>query len=1075
MDCTQCGSSNPPASKFCSECGAAIKRAAAPAAERRRITVMFCDLVGSTTLSETLDPEELRNLLRAYHDACTSVVRQFEGHVAQLLGDGVLVYFGYPVAHEDDVRRAVCSALAIIAAIRELRATTGLAINVRLGVHTGLVVVGEMGAGQHREKLALGQTPNLAARVQGAAESGTVAISGATLEIVRPYFEVENLGPHTLKGVAEPIPLYRVLGESDIKTRTDVQGLTPIVGRRAELEILVNGWEAALRGEGSVVTISGEAGIGKSRLLQVVKSHVAPEDGQLALCQCSPLHTNDALYPLVEFLEQVMGLADIARDERLAVLEERLERTGPFPEETLPLLAALLSIPQPTRHPVLDLPPAEQRTRTVQALAEWLMRAAERRPVLFLIEDLHWADPTTLEVIEAIMARTRATSLLCVATWRPEFQPTWQAIEGLTEITLDILAPEEIQAVAHHIAKAKALPAAVLAEVIARTGGIPLFVEEMTRAVLDTGQLEELDDRFELSGPPRPGLIPATLHDSLMARIDRLGPAKPLAQLASVIGRRFSGDVLKAVAERDDGTVERDLGLLVEAGVVFQEGEGARVSYLFKHALIRDAAYESLLRKTRQRYHRAIAEALRARSTQLAEAEPGVLAIHYEKAGMTERAIEERHHAGAQATSRGAFRETCAHLTHALGLLETLPRGADRDRMEMPLQLDLAPAHMAIDGWAHEAVARACNRAYELSQTVGEHERIVPLQWGLWANHLVGGRYDDAIVEARKVHDLATAAGRPEFLVMSYHSLIATHVGHGDFEAALELLPRAEQAFDLERERIAMTYNHLSSMVNCYGWNGAGLWIMGRFKEARELLEKFEELSQALGHAPTEALERWVQLVVLSARGRKREALDMAIAAREHATEHGFAFWAGVFDIYIGWARVLLGQESGDSGDSSARDASLEQMETGFAGWHAFAGKGVAFGHFVPILAEARWACGRHDDALAIADEGVEQRAWGFFQPQALQIQGEILASLPDRQAEAEKSLRQAIEGARAMDARAWQLRAAVSLGRLLGARGDRAEAAAIVRDARAGLELDADEIDLHDAQTLLDELGIAE
>lgn len=1053
MRCDQCGTINPPASKFCNECGNRLAQTPAQTAERRRLTVLFCDLVGSTALSEALDPEELSEVIHAYHEAATAAVRRFGGHVAQLLGDGILVYFGYPVAHEDDVRRAVRTGLAAVAAVSNLETSVGR-IHARVGIHTGTVVVGEVGGDKHRERLALGETPNLAARIQGEAVPDSVAISEATLALVRPFFEVEELGARTLKGVSTPLAIYRVVGETQVKTRMDIPGLTPIVGREAELETLISGWDSAVRGRGRVVAICGEAGIGKSRLLQEIKSHVSPEDGQLVWCQGSPLHANSALYPFVEFLERLLDLKSLPMPERITALTQRLDRSGSYSEETLPLLGALLSLPVDREHPVFSLAPTEQRAKTITALLEWLLRAAKLRPMLFTFEDVHWADPSSVEVIDAIVAKTPDAAILCVVSYRPEFRPSWAAHEQLDELSLSALPAEATEAVVRHIARSKQLPIAVVQEVVARAGGIPLFVEEMTKAVLETGRLRELEDRFELADARRSTLIPATLQDSLMARIDRLGGPKQLLQLASVIGREFSYEILCAVADRDEAVLAADLRDLLDAELLFVEGEIPHARYRFKHALIRDAAYESLLRRHRQSYHLEIATALRQKFPELAEQQPDLLASHYEGAGELELAIAALQRAAERSTAAGAYRETIAVLEHALALLVQLPPGLARDKREMQVLLSLAPAYMATKGWSHDDVTRTCNRAYELSRTVGEREKLVPMQWGLWANFYVSGDYSRAAASARQAHELAHATDSPMFKLMSYHALTATLCAHGEFEESAKLIAAGEAVFDPEREQLILAQIFLTSIGSCYGWGGLSQWFMGRYEQALATYVKLAEVVTSLDHRPSEAYMHWTTCMLHAARMQPGMVLEQATIGLEVSKAHNFMFWLAVFELYLGWARLQLGHEHDDA---------RATMERGFANWRAVAPTGVSFPHFAVLVAQGRAIAGALDEALAMIDEAIEQLEtfpWYYFEPQVHQVRAELLLrrGAPGDADAAEQALTFAAERAQAIEAPAWVLRVALTRARMSGdrARAELERALAAVQPIDAEVDVQA-------------------
>jgi class 3 adenylate cyclase len=618
-----------------------------PAAERRQLTVLFCDLVDSTALSSQLDPEEYREVVRAYQDTCAKVIARFEGHIAQYLGDGLLVYFGYPRAHEDDAQRAVRAGLGMVEAVGQLN--TRLAqerevhLVVRLGIHTGLVVVGDVGGGTRQEQLALGETPNIAARLQGIAAPNTLVISAATFQLLGGFFACQPLGTPLLKGLAQPLAVYRVLYESMARSRLEAAGsaaLTMLVGREQEIGLLQERWAQVKEGIGQVVLLSGEAGIGKSRLVQVLQEQVAAEPrAWLTPCQCSPYHQNTALYPWIELLERVALRfeREESPSQKLRKLEGFLVQYGLPLAEVVPLFATLLSLPLPAEYAPLTMSPEQQKQQTLHALLTILLRIAAQQPVLFVMEDLHWVDPSTLELLTLLVDQGPTARILALLTFRPDFSPPWTGRSHCTQVAVHRLPRQQAVEVIRQVAHGKALPPEVIAQIVAKTDGVPLFVEELTKMVLESGLLQERDDRYELTGPLPPLAIPTTLHDSLMARLDRLTTVKSLAQLGATLGREFSYALLHAVAPWDEGTVQRGLHQLVDAEFLFQRGLPPQATYLFKHALIQDAAYQSLLKSTRQQYHQRIAQVLEERFPETAETQPEWLAHHYTQADPARR------------------------------------------------------------------------------------------------------------------------------------------------------------------------------------------------------------------------------------------------------------------------------------------------------------------------------------------------------------------------------------------------------------------------------------------------------
>jgi len=617
-------------------------------AERRQLTVMFCDLVDSTALSSRLDPEDLREVVRAYQTTCEEVIQRYGGHIAQYLGDGLLVYFGYPQAHEDDAHRAVWAGLGILDALAALNARleprTGVRLAVRLGIHTGLVVVGEVGGISRHEQLALGETPNLAARIQGLAAPDALLTSAATYRLVEGYFACQDLGMHSLRGVATPMQVYRVVQASAAQSRLDVMGatsLTPLVGRDAELTLLVERWAQSQDGLGQVVLLSGEAGIGKSRLVEALRQRLGSEGMASIVLRCSPYYTNSALYPVIDHLQRLLHFhREDMPEEKLDKLERSLHEYRFARDEVMPLFAALLSVPFPDgRYPPLHLSPQQQKRKTAEALVAWLVEAAERQPLLAVWEDLHWADPSTLELLSLIIDQSRTARMLTLLTCRPEFQPRWSPRSHLTHLTLNRFTHPQVERLIAQAMHGKSLPSEVVQQVVAKTDGVPLFVEELLKMILESGLVREEDERYVLTGPLPLLAIPATLQDSLMARLDRLAPVKEVAQLGAVLGRSFPYDLIQAVAPMDETTLQRGLAQLVDAELLYQRGHPPQAQYLFKHALIQDAAYQSLLRSTRQQYHLRIAQVLAEQFPETTQTQPELIAQHYTEAGLREQAI----------------------------------------------------------------------------------------------------------------------------------------------------------------------------------------------------------------------------------------------------------------------------------------------------------------------------------------------------------------------------------------------------------------------------------------------------
>ncbi len=616
-----------------------------------------------------------------------------------------------------------------------LERDTVVRLAMRLGIHTGMVVVGEMGGGGRQEHLALGETPNIAARLQALAAPDTVVVSAATFRLVQGYFTAEELGTHTLRGVAAPVPVYRMLAARGVQSRLDAIAptrLTPLVGREEEVALVHRRWDQTTTGLGQVVLLRGEAGIGKSRLVEVLRERVGREGGAQIICRCSPYHTNSTLYPVIEHLQQLLQWQ---RDDPPSVKVDKLEQTlRPYRlalEDVVPLFAALLSVPLPDRYPPLNLPPQKQRRQTQAALMAWLLEQAERQPVLAVYEDLHWADPTTLELLGLVIHQTPAARMLTLLTCRPEFQPPWAMRVPLTQIPLGRLSRAQVAQMVGQLTSGKAFPAEMVEQVIAKTHGVPLFVEEIVKMILESGLVREEAGGYVLDGPLPPLAIPSTLHDSLMGRLDRLGGARALAQLASVLGREFSYEVLQAVAQVDEPTLQHGLAQLVDAELLYQRGLPPQARYLFKHALIQDTAYQSLLKSTRQHYHQRIAQVLEARFPENVESQPELLAQHYSEAELHAQAVDYWQQAGQRASEGSAYVEAIEHLTKGLEVLTRLPSASERAGRELLLQLTLGATLMATKGYTVPEVGQAYTRARVLCQQVEQTSHLAAAVYGL--------------------------------------------------------------------------------------------------------------------------------------------------------------------------------------------------------------------------------------------------------------------------------------------------------------------------------------------------------
>ena len=634
-------------------------------AERRQITVMFCDLAGSTALSERLDPEDLRSLMQAYQQACGAIIERYGGHVAQYLGDGLMTYFGWPTAHEDDAERAIRTALEIVHAVKGVAAPEPL--QVRVGIATGPVVVGETGAGDASvPKLAVGETPNIAARLQALATADEVVVGETSRRLAGEAFAYDELGEQSLKGIVEPVRAYRALAEVAAGSRFEAYrggSLTPLVGREEEIAFVAQRWQRVRAGDGQVVLLSGEAGIGKSRILEATREYVAGEGGKAIHFQCSPHHQSTALYAFTNYLAGVANAED-----KIAALEVLALGSGLDPTATVPLLAELLLVSTEGRYAEPDIDPEQRRNLTLRALADHVVGLAQTTPLLAVFEDVHWIDPTSHDLLGLLLERSRSETLMILVTFRPEFVPPWTSLDNLAHLTLNRMTPKQTAELASQVLSDKALPPEVIEQIVARTDGVPLFVEELTKAIIDSDVLTETEDGYALSGPLPRMAVPETLQDSLMARLDRLAPVKEVAQIGAVIGREFGAELLGVVAGRDKADLDDALQQLAEAELIFRRGWPPDEVYVFKHALVQDAAYDSLLKQKRSRLHAAVSDALESRFPALVSAEPETVAYHLSRAGEDARAAHYWQVAGTDAAGRSAHVEACEHLEKAVAL-----------------------------------------------------------------------------------------------------------------------------------------------------------------------------------------------------------------------------------------------------------------------------------------------------------------------------------------------------------------------------------------------------------------------
>jgi class 3 adenylate cyclase/predicted ATPase len=1033
-------------------------------AERRQLTVMFCDLVGSTPLSTRFDPEDLREVIGAYHRCVADTVARFVGFVAKYMGDGVLIYFGYPEAHEDDAERAIRAGLAVIAAVGEL--ATPEPLNVRLGIASGLVVVGDLiGEGAAQERGVVGETPNLAARLQALATPGTLVIAESTRRQIGALFDLEDLGPQPLAGFAGPQRAWRVIGESGVVSRFEAlrSEATPLVGRDEERDLLLRRWQQAKAGEGRVVLISGEPGIGKSRLTAALSQAIESELHTRLRYFCSPYHQDSALHPFIAQLERAAGFArDDTVEEKLGKLRALLAPAAPGDDE-IALVAELLSLPSSVAD--LNLSPQRKREKLFEALLHQLAALARSRPILIVFEDAHWIDPTTRELLDLMLDRVSRLPVLIVVTFRPEFQHAWSGQPHVTMLTLNRLGSRDGATLVEQLSGNAGLPREIVDEIVERTDGVPLFVEELTKVVLESG---DRDTRVAavLTASPLPNLsIPATLHASLIARLDRLGPvAKEVGQIGAVIGREFGYELIEHVAQRPAAELQAGLDRLAEAGLLFCRGVAPQSSYLFKHALVQDAAYSTLLRAARQRLHRRIGEVLEEQFPAIAETQPELLAHHFTEAGLSAKAITYWRLGGRRSAARSAVVEGVEQLRRGLRLVSDLPDGHERAQRELELQVELGSTLQKATGYARPEVIDAWERARELIAITEAHQTPLGFSvlWGLCIANYSGGNVRSALLQAKEYLSTARSQAEAGPLAIGHRLVGTTLILSGVFPAALSHLEHAVSLCTAEAHRtLASRFGQDTSVTALchYSW---ALWHRGYPEQARKASDDALQYAEHTGDAYTLSYALYGSIYTAAF---ERHTAEVERFANEQATltsAHGFG-WS-TFAVFQGWAMAQRG--NGAAGVERIREGLTVCRGKGQRQWETFN---------LGLLAEAHALAGDIEAGLAAVAQGLaagEDTGEKMADAELYRLRGDLLRRFPQPDLSgAEASLRQAGAVARQQGTRGFELRAATSLAQLWGEQGRRAEARDLLAPVYGWFTEGFDTPDLKEAKALLQEL----
>lgn len=1047
-----------------------IKPSLPSEADRRQLTIMFVDLVGSTALASGRDPEELRDLMQAYHNTVAGEIARFEGHIAKFLGDGVLAYFGWPRAHEDEAERAIRAGLRVTKAVAAITEPGGVALAARVGIATGLVVVGALiGEGEARERAVIGETPNLAARLQALAEPSNVVIAESTRRLVGEAFIYTDLGTVPLKGFPEPVHAWLVLGEGAAESRFDAQhgpATTALVGRNQELALLVDRWEQAKEREGQIVLLGGEAGIGKSRLVRALRDYLSGVPHTPLSHFCSPFHTNTALYPVVGLLERAAGIRrEDAPEQQLDKLEAMLALATNDVHESAPILADLLAIPTGERYPPLGLSPHQKKERTFEALLEQIQGLAARQPLLAVYEDVHWADPTMLELLDRAVDRVQQLPILVIITFRPEFIPRWTGRGHVTVLSLSRLGRRQGAAVIDRITGGKMLPQEVLEQILAKTDGVPLFVEELTKTVLESGLLRDRGGHYELIGSLPPLAIPTTLQDSLMARLDRLAPVKEVAQIAACIGREFGHNLLRSVTALDENALQRALNDLLTAELIFRRGAPPDIGYSFKHALVQDIAHESLLKSKRQQIHARIAAALEENYPARADAEPETIALHLTEGGLAGKAVGYWLRAGRIAAERSANLEAITHLTKGLEALKSNPEGPERDRQELALQTALGGPLIAIHGYSAPQLGMAFSRAHALCYELNDTSALFATLSGKFIFHFVRGDFgamQSLVAEAQRAAERTGDMA----LELATHRLAALTAMHaGDFLAARSEFETILSRYQPDVHRPPpILYVH-DPKASALPYLAIVLWILGYPEQAERASRAAFEYAAELNQTNLTAhLEVYGGAAPAELMGDVAAVHAHAEAVIELADQHSLNYWRLSGLILRGWA---MAQEGHMEGGLALMRLSLNERERLGASWYQV--------RYLWMLAATFLHLGDHDNCLATVAEAKDLAARSdehMWEAELTRIDGELHRARGAPAIEVEDYFQAALKVAQSQRAKSFELRAAMSLAQLWRDQGRMAEARGLLGSAYGLFTEGFATPDLRSAKALMEELA---
>ena len=1084
--CPTCGAASPPSAKFCAECGGSVSAqiATAPkpaptarvptqsgsaAPERRQLAVMFCDMVGSSALSTRLDPEEQREVVSSFQGCCAGEIKRLGGMVAQYLGDGALAFFGYPTAHEDDAERAVRAGLSILGAVGRIKSAQDAKLQARIGIATGVVVVGDLvREGVTQENAAIGETTNLAARLQSLAEPDTLLICPETHRLLGGLFEYRDLGRNDLKGFGRPVHVHRVLGTSSVENRFEARRAdvgSPLLGRDEELELLLRRWEQAKRGEGRVVVLIGEPGIGKSHLTRTLQERVRAEPHTSLTYHCSPYHQDSALYPVIGQLTRAAGIErNDSAEARLRKLEALLARSSVNLADDVLLLGTLMSIPLGKSYQLPKVAPQRLKELTLRALIGQLARLAASQPVVLTFEDLHWIDPTTLELLSLAVEDVKGLQVLIVATTRPNFMPPWPSHRHVTTVALTRLDRNEGEALVAGVTKGKTLPTEVLEQIMARTDGVPLFIEELTKTVLESGFLREVEDGYELAGPLPPRAIPSTLHASLLARLDRLASVKDVAQIGAAIGREFSYVLIAAVARLAEKDLQAALAQLVAAELIFQRGVPPNATYTFKHALVQDASYASLVRSRRQYLHGGIAHALEQQFSDVVAAEPETLAYHFTEAGVTESALGYWLKAGQRAVERSADQEAVRHLERGMALLSTLRESTVRDRHELDFQLTLFTPLVAVRGYTNPAAEAVYARATVLAEKLDDAERLFAALYGQASYCATTGKTRKALEHAERCQRLSLSKGDRVMQLVGHRVLGGQLNQLGQFALAREHFERGLAMHDPRHDRSLGTRFLHDPFAGGSAFLALVLWISGYPQRAARMQAQALTYAADLNHANTSGfVHAFAGGELEQLRGNVAAVLSHTEALNTVAAKYGVAAWRSFAILLEGWA---LSWTSGPASGIALMQQGIADFDARNTTYHV--------AHYVSLLGQIHARVGDFRSALSLcieARERAERAEEYIWQAELHRNEGEVRHAAGRPLAEVEECFRMALDVSRRQSAKMFELRAATSLAKLWRDQGRGVDARGLLEPVYGWFTEGFDSSDLRAAQALLAEL----